>query len=413
MDIRTVRAVNSRGDVAYNVMPTGSQWYDVYRNSENVSEWLGPGHTAYYFGINEAAQVAYGGYAGGWRNFEVFVDRTDWSSAVLNPEITYELSGGALAENGMPIWTSLVKGTRVRDLWFGHRRLTEGVSGEYYATFQAVNRRNDVLWLLNGDVTGWQRQIFLNERNISVPVVGHGAAVGLNAYLNDRGDVAWQAQMWDPQAGMISHVYVNDRNVSREVFGDAAWTVAGPRAINNRGDVAWGAKDVRLGPDYGSQDVFLNTENISYPILGDTYHEAGPIALNERGDLLWGAGYQLFVNSREVTDVPGRRGLIVDYAGIDEHGRVLWGDGGGWELERVWVDDVCLTIDVYGDEWAKYGSSGIQIGPNGHVLWASWRLDEPGSVTVWRSTPIPEPGSLPLLLPALLLLNRRRRRRAA
>jgi hypothetical protein len=74
---------------------------------------------------------------------------------------------------------------------------------------------------------------------------------------------------------LINHLYANDRNVSWEVYGDAAWTHAGPPAINNKVDVAWGARDVRVAPDYRRQDVFLTTENISYPILGGTYHEAG------------------------------------------------------------------------------------------------------------------------------------------
>lgn len=42
------RAINSRGDVAYKVVPTSKIYFrDVYKNRENITEWLGPWRTAY------------------------------------------------------------------------------------------------------------------------------------------------------------------------------------------------------------------------------------------------------------------------------------------------------------------------------------------------------------------------------
>ncbi|MEP0767311.1 MAG: hypothetical protein HRF45_12340 [Fimbriimonadia bacterium] len=247
--VENFRAVNSRGDVAYNVIPTDNIYFrDVYKNRENITAWLGPWRTAYYFGLNDAGQVGYGGWAGGWKNFKVFVDRTDWSSAMLDPDKSYDLGASFVSSRGEPKWTAKenVAGAST-DLYVGHRKITEGLSG-YYSAGGKMNGNDDLAWWLYGDVTGRQYQIFFNDRNITVPVVGFGARVSHVFSVNDRGDVSWTHEWLDSIGRPGSHGYINDYNFSRPLFGDEPWTGADGGILNNRGDVAWSAADIRLYP---------------------------------------------------------------------------------------------------------------------------------------------------------------------
>ena len=415
------RAVNSRGDVAYNVIPTPNIYFrDVYKNRENITEWLGPWRTAYYAGINDAGQVAYGGWVGGWKNFKVFVDRTDWSSAMLDPNKSYDLDAGGPNSRGEPIWRAKeeVAGAST-DLYVGHRKITEGIAGHYTAGAK-LNGNDDLAWILAGDVTGRQWQIFFNDRNITVPVVGYGARVGLTYHVNDAGDVFWKHEWLDSVGRPGSHIYLNDRNITRPLFGDEPWTGASASALNNRGDIAWTAADIRLYPGYdgerfGSKDVFLNDQNISYPFYGEEPHDAYVTGLNDHGDLLWVGGIRatgqgtIWKNETDISWVAGPD-ASVDFTPqsmrLDQHGRVAWMDRGfhdAWDW-RVWVDDLCLSTDALGPDWRDYGAVLLDMGPNGHVLWMSYQRDQAGTVTVWRSTPIPEPSGGAAVACGLLLL---------
>ncbi|GMV36998.1 MAG: hypothetical protein AMXMBFR61_15060 [Fimbriimonadales bacterium] len=420
------RAVNSRGDVAYNVLPTSNIYFlDVYKNRENITEWLGPWRTAYYFGINDAGQVGYGGWVGGWKNLKVFVDRTDWSTAMLDPNKSYDLGGSQVTSRGEPVWNAKenVAGASA-DLYVGHRRITQGIPG-YYEAGGKVNANYDLAWYLYGDVTGRQYQIFFNDRNITVPVVGYGARVSHLFHVNDGGDVFWTHEWLDSIGRPGSHIYLNDRNITRPLFGDEPWTGASASALNNRGDIAWSAADIRLYPGYdgerfGSKDVFLNEQNISYQFYGEEPHDAYVTGLNDRGDLLWVGGIRatgqgtIWKNQTDISWVAGPDASVDFTPGrmkLDQHGRVAWMDTNrygewGW---RVWVDDLCLSTDALGPDWRDFGAELLDMGPNGHVLWMSYDRNVAGRVTVWRSTPIPEPSGTAAMCVGLGLLWLRRR----
>lgn len=423
------RAINSRGDLAYNVVPTSKIYFrDVYKNRENITEWLGPWRAAYYCGFNDAGQVIYGGWVGGWMNFKVFVDRTDWSSAMLDPDKSYDLDAGGPNSRGEPIGRAEeeVAGAST-DLYVGHTSITEGLSG-YYTAGAKMNGNDDLAWSLCGDVTGRQWQIFFNDRNVTVPVVGYGARVSHWFHVNDGGDVFWTHEWLDSIGRPGSHIYFNDRNITRPLFGDEPWTGASASALNNRGDIAWSAADIRLysgydGERFGSKDVFLNDQNISYPIYGDVPHDSTVLGLNDRGDLLWRGNIRsddlstaLYLNQTNISAIAGPDSFVYNWREVtklDQHGRVAWMDKGlldAWP-ERVWVDDLSISTDALGPDWRNYGAYLLDMEPNGHVLWLSYDLYQRGKVTVRRSTPIPEPSGMAAMCVGLAAFSLRRRLR--
>jgi hypothetical protein len=171
--------------------------------------------------------------------------------------------------------------------------------------------------------------------------------------------------------------------------------------------------------------VFLNDQNISYALYGDVPHDCAVLGLNDRGDLLWRGNIRgvegsmtLYLNQTNISAIAGPDSFVYNWREVtklDQHGRVAWMDRGlldAWP-ERVWVDDLVLSTDALGPDWRNYGAYLLDMGPNGHVLWMSYDINQMGRVTVWRSTPIPEPSGGAAAVCGLLLLAplwKRRRR---
>jgi len=86
--------INSRGDVCYRAAASRYDYFDAYRNRENLSEWLGPDGAARTRGINERGQVLYEALhrsPWGGEMLSLFVDPKNRTESLVRPGMLYDI----------------------------------------------------------------------------------------------------------------------------------------------------------------------------------------------------------------------------------------------------------------------------------------------------------------------------------
>jgi len=140
-----------------------------------------------------------------------------------------------------------------------------------------------------------------------------------------------------------SRVYKNGLDRVEQVYGPGE--VRGyANGITPDGRVLWTASDLLY------DHVYVDTTDISGPVIGNS-----------------GRGRGLHINNQ---------------------GTVLWCESGE-DGRNLFVDDVCVTQDLFGAGTYSVGVNGWDINDKGQVLWS---VSEPGhGRSIYLSTPVPEP----------------------
>ncbi len=407
--------VNGAGQAFYFVGFHGSVNQDVYRNTENMSAWLGPERVAYSIGINEKGQVAYGGSTG--PGFTIYTDHTDWSSSVLNPNTTYNFNGYGIDEFGRPLWKATETGARagIGHLFLASQPVSDSLlTDPVRVSSQYVNAKGDVAWDATANETNGVQQVFLNQTFYSASIVGANVPAGVGG-ISDNGDVFWTANY-----NGFRHLFVNDLDYTNFMFGAGATDhrVFG-RGMDEQGDILWYTGGVTNGPEYG---LFVNNRNLSYEVFGtQTLQQREALQISGNGHAYWDAKLpdwshvHLFVDTRDVSLEALGPDVIPDAyrAEADDFGRLMWTvrDPFLGSKNRVYVDSFALSADALGLDAANYDSRGIRMGPNGDVVWIA--SDPTGKDSrLYLSSPVPEP-SMAALLAAFCYPIMRRGCRAA
>jgi hypothetical protein len=405
--------VNRAGQPAYNLNFQGSNNVDVYRNLENLTAWLGPQRVADCLGINDKGQVAYAAFTSG-PHFTIYTDHHDWSSSVLNPNVIYQYFRGGIDASGQPLWkvSESSSGKLSLHLFLGSQPISDSIlTGTVSITSQHVNRNGDVAWGASANETNGISQVFFNQTAYSASIVGPNVAASPIG-LSDAGDIYWTARI-----NGIDHIFINSFDFTNSVYGaDGIDHKCLTRGVSSDGALLWyTGNGLTSNPLNG---LFVNNRNISYEAFGtQTLQQREALQVANNGHAYWDAQLpnwthaHLMVDTRDVSFEALGDNVIPDAyrSGIDDSGHLMWTvrDGYLGSKNRVYVDDFALSDDALGTNAGKFNSQGIQIGPNGQVMWVAWdpnHLDN----RLYLSTAVPEPTLAAGLLPLLLLWRRRR-----
>ncbi len=227
--------INSRGDVCYYAAATAYDYFDGYRNRENLSDWLGPDRAARTRGINERGQVLYEAIhraPWGGQMLSLFVDRKNWTESLVGPGMSYDIhtwpqaGQRRLDDQGVPVFSFTAEYPGGRQvLYQGDRAVSDEVlSGETRLGRAHVNGAGQVLWGGRGSEFGGTQITFLDTRPLSYEVLGPGYGTGA-LQLNERGDVLWGGVNIDG----YSDFFINEVNYSRSHFGNVGYNMLGQK----------------------------------------------------------------------------------------------------------------------------------------------------------------------------------------
>jgi hypothetical protein len=227
--------INSRGDVCYYAAATAYDYFDAYRNRENLSEWLGPDRAARTRGINERGQVLYEAIhraPWGGQMLSLFVDQKNWTESLVGPGMSYDIhtwpqaGQRRLDDQGVPVFSFTAEYPGGRQvLYHGDRAISEEVlSGHTIIHAAGMNGAGTLVWSGEGAEFGGYAQTFVDTRPISFEVLGQGYGTS-GRRINERGDVLWGGVNIDG----YSDFFINEVNYSRSHFGNVGYNMLGQK----------------------------------------------------------------------------------------------------------------------------------------------------------------------------------------
>lgn len=406
-----IAAVNKDGIPTYTVYEdipgVANQLPQVYRYKTNLTQAAFPGLSQGFTRfINDGGQVAWEGWTPD--SLHSMVDAHDYARDAYPgglPPANHDLGIKGLDANGLPLTTVGTIGEYGR-VFHGAEEVYKGFGLSHMNG--VMNRRGDITLQALSSLTPRETDLFHNGVNWSAPILGANRYAFPFPSVNDSNDVLWTGD--GDNTGGEPWLFLNDRFYARSFLPELPQAVA--LRITNSGHIAWLAR--------GSREAYLQVDMVDYSYVEGKANRFSTsefsVFLDEAGHVAWLGHYlgardaAIIRNHTDIsTDVLGTRDIFKDQlwlSGIDEAGNVLWWGAGPNTNHRheAFVNTFNLSHDFLGDR-DYLNAAAAAFGPNGHVLWSvQWRN---GLNSFVLSTPVPEPSTAATL--SLFLLLRRKR----
>lgn len=266
--------------------------------------------------------------------------------------------------------------------WRGHafRNKTDYVAEKwgmaYQSSYSEVNARGDVAIMISVDPNDGNAgyDLWLNDRNVTLEVFGPNRfRFGAPGILFDTGDMFWTGSSpgWSPM-----DVYLNGSNLSEQILG-AGRTSSGVLANSPSDYVFMGASPITEG----HQNIFKGTENYGARVFGSVRYEARLEGYSKNGHVVWWAkaagAYapsDIYRDEENLSAFLGD-GRVMDYfASVGDDGRVMWE---GWSPELgleyydVFVDQTNISGPRLGWDPTRRGDS-WGFTSNGRAVWMGY-----------------------------------------
>lgn len=265
------RGINDAGQITWNGAATG--WVgNVYRDSTIVSQSAGA-LEGYPKAINALGQIAWCGLLGSG-GYDAFVDQ-ECVSAKLAPPKSQNAYAADLNDLGHLLWNTggnaQVPGGVYLDTW----RISALVPGVTGSMGIAVNNNDQVAWY--GSLNS-RCDVFRNGDNLSASVLGYYRAAGPRD-INDVGQVLWSGH--GTNTSDYTHVFLDQMDISAPVIG--AQADARAIALTPDGHVMWSGGN----PATHREDIYVDSFNLSLDALGGQNRKVFGLSISSAGHVLW------------------------------------------------------------------------------------------------------------------------------
>ncbi len=252
----------------------------VFRGGQEISGGAAISNVMLY-GINGGGDTLYRAATyddqGDYYN-DLYKNGSNITADLLGP--TRVVQVGTLGSSGSVLWDALGSTTNgIFDLFLDNQNLTAGKFPTMKAAHpEGINSNNDFIWIrIDKDNTDHMMK-GMEDISAGVPGLDIGGIQQNKNFINDRGDVLWNAL--DRNFGNIA--ILNGKNLTTDVVGIATdFNVTG---IDRFGNGVWYA----AGPKVPVRSVFVNQFNLSADAYGGfNYRAARSLAVGVNGQVLW------------------------------------------------------------------------------------------------------------------------------
>ncbi len=190
---------------------------------------------------------------------------------------------GVLGVNGSVLWAALGSTTDGRfDMFLNDQNLTKGLFPTMKGGHpEAINSSEQYLWIRYDMDNSAHMMKGMEDLTAELPELGIDGAGQLRNYINDNGDVFWEA-VSSQQYGFMA--ILNGKNLTTDIVGIP--TDFHMTGLDGSGNGVWYAS----GPKVPQRSVFVNQFNLSADAYGGfNYGAAAGLAVGVNGQVLWTA----------------------------------------------------------------------------------------------------------------------------